>query len=299
MLHKSATGRVLLYHEDEHTLFREVNQSASTLHNSSRFYLHKTNQVINQPATGICCWHCCHAFDDSEFVYKLPQSYDIVRKMFLVYGAFCSLECALSYMLSDTSNNIQNRTCTFHQLCREIYGRKDTVTPAPPRETLAMFGGPYSIDEFRSKSRSKSTSVKIQSPPFVSYAMLVEESGPNVNSNHVATEKNSSRERIEVTGIQRPEKAIDTYHADLSAPRGPCLYDSFVEKQNKHSAAADDEQESEASPQKKGRVTKTRTRAPAESEPDSAKQPPPAAAAPERKTRAARKGGLMKFMQED
>lgn len=43
-----------------------------------------------------CCWWDCHPFDTIPFV--LPKRFEQRRKKYLVYGNFCSPNCAKSYL---------------------------------------------------------------------------------------------------------------------------------------------------------------------------------------------------------
>ena len=45
--------------------------------------------------TDICCWWCCHKFDNIPCT--LPTKYDPLRKRFTFTGIFCSWNCSKSY----------------------------------------------------------------------------------------------------------------------------------------------------------------------------------------------------------
>lgn len=110
----------------------------------------KINKEIVDSKSSIACWWCCHTFKNS--CINLPIG--LRRDVYSVYGIFCSYPCCYSYMKSipEYSKNIY----LLNYLFRDNTGKKgcilDHINPAPPRETLEMFGGPLSIDDFRNNS---------------------------------------------------------------------------------------------------------------------------------------------------
>lgn len=99
--------------------------------------------------SSIACWWCCHTFDSQPVHLPIALKKDIYN----VIGVFCSYSCCLSYMKYDRrySKNI----FLLNYMFRDQIGRKlnvsGSITPAPPRESLNLFGGPLSITEFREK----------------------------------------------------------------------------------------------------------------------------------------------------
>ena len=100
---------------------------------------------------GICCWWCCNTFDCIPCT--LPTKYDPLRKRFTFFGIFCSWNCSKAYNLnmSDQKKSERNGLITF--LLQQLYGIETAVKikPAPPRETLKMFGGYLDINEYRNR----------------------------------------------------------------------------------------------------------------------------------------------------
>ena len=65
-------------------------------------------------------------------------------------GCFCSFNCAIAYNLDLNDYKIWDRQSNIYQMKNKIDPlNKITIQPAPPRQTLHMFGGPYSISDFR------------------------------------------------------------------------------------------------------------------------------------------------------
>lgn len=111
--------------------------------------------VLNQykeawpESTDVWCWWCCHPF--SGIPRFLPTHYDPLRKRFRVKGNFCSWSCAKAYMIKEDKARDNGRL--FLELMNCIR-HKDVVRPAPPRQTLKVFGGPLAIEDFRRTDKS-------------------------------------------------------------------------------------------------------------------------------------------------
>lgn len=108
-----------------------------------------TNNTLNSK-TSIACWWCCHTFKNS--CINLPTN--LKRDVYTVYGIFCSYSCCYSYMKSvpEYSKNMHLLNYYFKDNTGKKGSILDHIKPAPPRETLEMFGGPLTIDEFRNNS---------------------------------------------------------------------------------------------------------------------------------------------------
>ena len=115
-------------------------------------------------STSIACFWCAHTFDGTPCV--IPERE--VAGTYNVYGNFCSPECGVSYLLSEGIDpHVRwERMALLHR----IYDRegKGQIFPAPARESLALFGGPMTIDSFRSTVREKKVRVDLHMPPMVS-----------------------------------------------------------------------------------------------------------------------------------
>ena len=95
------------------------------------------------------CFWCCHKFAWTP-VY-LPISYDAYKNSYTCEGHFCSPECGLAYLYADnrTSDSTKwNRHSLLRNLYSELY-KDRTLSPAPPRSLLRMFGGPLDIEQYR------------------------------------------------------------------------------------------------------------------------------------------------------
>lgn len=96
-----------------------------------------------------CCFWCCHTFSWCPVV--IPVSYDAYKNMYTCEGHFCSPECALAHIYSD-SRLSESTKWSRHSLLRHLYSdlyKDRMLSPAPPRTLLRMFGGPLDIEQYR------------------------------------------------------------------------------------------------------------------------------------------------------
>jgi hypothetical protein len=115
----------------------------------------------------IHCWWCCHPFDNPPC--SIP--YEFKNNSYCVYGVFCSPECAAAYNFNDVHgvSDIWERYSLLNMLYRRIYENKHyKIKLAPPRQTLKIFGGHLSIDEYRASFNNQTHCYRIIMPPMVS-----------------------------------------------------------------------------------------------------------------------------------
>jgi hypothetical protein len=128
------------------------------------------------------CWWCCHPFDNTPCA--LPENY--IKNKFYVYGCFCSFNCATSYNFSLNDNDIWERYSLLNLLYSKIYETKFVkINMAAPRETLRIFGGYMSIEEFREHSYKNDKNFKVIKPPLISIIPKIEENNYNLNKNKI------------------------------------------------------------------------------------------------------------------
>ena len=121
--------------------------------------------------TSICCYWCCHKFDNSP--YGIPVSYN--NGNFEVFGCFCSLECAAAHNFksNESLDEVWERYNLINLLCRRLNTGR-IVKPAPDKMTLKMFGGFLDIENFRGYSKTNKV-VNINFPPMTSLTQQIEE----------------------------------------------------------------------------------------------------------------------------
>lgn len=93
------------------------------------------------------CWWCCHEFDTRPIPF--PYAYDSKRQRFKIVGNFCSFECAKSWGLTYQPQRTRSY-CYLYQFSKLFLKKGIRVSYARPREVLEMFGGPMTIETFRS-----------------------------------------------------------------------------------------------------------------------------------------------------
>ena len=95
------------------------------------------------------CFWCCHTFNWVPCI--LPISYDVYNNIYSCEGNFCSPECGLSHLYADNKvpDSVKwNRHALLNHMYAELYKTR-TLSPAPPRSILRLFGGPLDIEQYR------------------------------------------------------------------------------------------------------------------------------------------------------
>lgn len=115
-------------------------------------------------STEIACFWCAHTFQGMPCV--IPERE--VNGVYTVYGNFCSPECGVSYLLGESldPHTRWERMALLHRVYDPLGNGR--IFPAPARETLSLFGGPFSIETFRKTASEKRVRVDVHMPPMVS-----------------------------------------------------------------------------------------------------------------------------------
>jgi hypothetical protein len=130
------------------------------------------NKVNEWPSnTSICCYWCCHKFDNAPF--GIPVNF--TNNNFDVFGCFCSLECASAYnfKMHDNIDEMWERYNLINLLYRKLNLGK-IVKPAPDKLSLKIFGGYLDIMEFRKYFKSCKL-INVNFPPMSSLTQQIEE----------------------------------------------------------------------------------------------------------------------------
>lgn len=143
----------------------------------------KTVYMIEKKEQNILCWWCCHNYENQSFGIPLRKDKDI----FVTKGYFCSLNCAKSY---NDNENIdlkikQNRNLLIEMLNKEISNDDKEVIKSPPRETLKVFGGVLTIEEFRKNGNI----LKLIYPPLITIIPYIEEIKTEENNKNIKINK--------------------------------------------------------------------------------------------------------------
>lgn len=114
--------------------------------------------------TDVSCWWCCHKFDTQP----IPLPTKFVDGKYAVTGCFCSPNCALAYNYNKKDNQVAEREVLLKRMVGEMFQNQacwDVLTPAPPKEVLAKFGGVVDIAEYRRNLLVPEKSYQIAMPP--------------------------------------------------------------------------------------------------------------------------------------
>ena len=96
--------------------------------------------------TDLCCWWCVHNFSNPPF--GLPIKYE--NNKYEVQGCFCSLNCAKAYNIKENNYRMSEINSLIEDFRRDLFGVDSIpVMVAPPRQSLDIFGGYLSIEDFR------------------------------------------------------------------------------------------------------------------------------------------------------
>jgi hypothetical protein len=114
--------------------------------------------------TDIACFWCAHKFENQPCI--IPERE--VKGIYKVYGNFCAPECAMGHLLNESIDpHVRwERMALLNRIYdTEISGK---IYPAPPRESLELFGGPLTIESYRATVSSKKVRIDLHMPPIVS-----------------------------------------------------------------------------------------------------------------------------------
>lgn len=115
--------------------------------------------------TNVSCFWCAHPFTWKPSVIPEREEKGVYR----VYGNFCSPSCSMSYLLDESLDTHVRweRIALLHRLYGKCY-KAHRIFPAPTRQTLTIFGGPLSIEQYRATIEQQRVRIDIQVPPMVS-----------------------------------------------------------------------------------------------------------------------------------
>jgi hypothetical protein len=112
----------------------------------------------------VCFW-CCHQFPGVQF--KSPVSYNTYKDLYTCEGNYCSPECCLAHLYSDSTVSDTQRWYR-QSLLIKLYGHLYTdylISPAPPRTLLRMFGGVLDIKQYREFLSGSNDLIASEMPP--------------------------------------------------------------------------------------------------------------------------------------
>ena len=118
-------------------------------------------RTLPESVEAACFW-CAGCFDGRPVVIPSLEE----RGLYKVYGNFCTLSCGLSYLLTE---QVDPQVRWERQaLLNRMYKQTSAIHPAPPRESLSLFGGSLSHDQYRAIIDKKVLRIDSHLPPVIS-----------------------------------------------------------------------------------------------------------------------------------
>jgi len=158
--------------EDEHVdQYAEKVLVRRKLTNIMFEFIDTNNRHVWPKSTNIYCQWCCHPFDNLPCA--IPDKY--INGKFYLFGCFCSFNCAAAYNFNQKSYSIWERFSLLNLLYKKISKKSFIkIKQAPPRQTLKIFGGFFTIEQFR-KNFLTNIVYNIIDPPMIAIIPKVEE----------------------------------------------------------------------------------------------------------------------------
>ena len=127
-------------------------------------------------SVNIACNWCCHKFEGPPCA--IPNK--ILNGVFYVTGCFCSFNCAAACIFDKNDRNMWEKYSLLILLYKKVYNKYIYKIPvSPPKESLKMFGGYFTIEEYRKSLLTNNKIYKIVQPPMISLVPKIEENKVN------------------------------------------------------------------------------------------------------------------------
>lgn len=160
----------------------ETNINEPTPYESNSYFMNDAENVIsdnlhnnenNFNTNNSCCYWCCHPIDKT--IFGMPYNYDSINDTYLMYGSFCSLQCANAYNFSVHSGSDKVwEINSWIQMLGKCHGYSNNIRPAPSRYLLKMFNGNLNIEEYRKAHINNEKTYILNIPPMVSLSTNTE-----------------------------------------------------------------------------------------------------------------------------
>jgi len=98
------------------------------------------------------CFYDNHTFEGDAF--GLPCLWDVRTNTFKIWGKFCSLECVRAYINEQEEFRKDTKLSLVAMMGRKIYGKHTQIEAAPSRYLIDTYGGPLTIEQYRSEFSS-------------------------------------------------------------------------------------------------------------------------------------------------
>lgn len=160
------------------------------VHNMNIKLFNSNNGEVRLEKTHHRCWWDHHKFSNYPFV--IVEKYH--NSTYYVTGCFCSVNCALAYNVKWFDDyRVSERHSLTIQLFRVITKSTENIELAPTWLSLDSYGGPLSIEKFRSASIKCDKDYRF-SIPSISYVVpIIEENvKDSMDNKNTCSHKNSS-----------------------------------------------------------------------------------------------------------
>jgi len=147
-----------------------------------------------------CCWWCCHPYKTNTVALPINKTCD--DNKYTTIGTFCSPECAAAYNFESGHRygDIWKQYTMLHNVVFASSEKTYRIKLAPPRESLSMFGGPYTILKYREFIKQPNIQIKMTVNPINPIFTITEESIP---SNVYPSKNNNSDVPLDSKRIQK------------------------------------------------------------------------------------------------
>ena len=154
---QSKFGKTSLFLKIDNT---DIKESTHIYLQKRIFSMDKKVYDINYTRKNVLCWWCCHTFDTPKV--HLPKRKDAFNKLFII-GIFCSYNCAKSYGVAiNYDSYLFKKYYEFKTKLKFLDLKK-----APPRQSLYVFGGVLTIEQFREDFQNGDSYVEVSSHPII------------------------------------------------------------------------------------------------------------------------------------
>ena len=156
------------YQPEKNHIF--INNKIKLSNTNIEFINYKTKEQLPEKTHQHCQWCTCK-FNTSPISLPLSK----VDNKFYVTGCFCSFNCALAYNFDKNYTNKWEYSALLHLLYKTIHKKYIKILPSPPKELLKIYGGPLTIEEYRTNLQTNDSTYHVLYPPIISMTPLVEE----------------------------------------------------------------------------------------------------------------------------
>lgn len=164
--------------------------------------------------TEIGCFWCTHAFENQPCIIPEREEKGVYR----VYGNFCCPECAASYLLQESIDpHVRwERMALLHRIY-DPEGMK-RIFPAPARESLKLFGGPLTIEQYRATIREGKVRVDIHLPPMVSILGSIDTKPIDFFDTSIKNTLLHSLHAVDVPAVEKTKNSSEELRLKRSKP---------------------------------------------------------------------------------